>query len=209
VIRQLECAPGAGQFYFATYSSSSATTCRPGRKITVGGSKTYGRIVTIGARRSRPRNVSSPRRRNLMPDLATGRATGGNAPGAGCGRRGRGRCGAPSRSLGGLRGASSKLRSCSTCSARLRTAVPGIVVSVLGLIYATIRVLSLNLGHAFVLLGHGLEQRFYELERHLDPQTQRSAPDPAFGRFYIDASISSAFIALVYLICLLNVFSRL
>jgi hypothetical protein len=37
----------------------------------------------------------------------------------------------------------------------------GIVVSVLGLIYATIRVLSLNLGHAFVLLGHGLEQRFY------------------------------------------------
>jgi hypothetical protein len=85
----------------------------------------------------------------------------------------------------------------------------GIVVSVLGLIYATIRVQSLNLGHAFVLLGHGLEQRFYDLERHLDPQTQRSAPDPAFGRFYTDASISSAFIALVYLICLLNVFSRL
>src|SRR5215831_2535323 len=80
----------------------------------------------------------------------------------------------------------------------------GIVVSVLGLIYATIRVLSLNLGHAFVLLGHGLEQRFYDLERHLDPQTQRSAPDPAFGRFYTDASINWAFIALVYLICLLN-----
>jgi hypothetical protein len=64
----------------------------------------------------------------------------------------------------------------------------------------------------FVLLGHGLEQRFYDLERHLDPQTQRSAPDRAFGRFYTDASINWAFIALVYLICLLNllnVFSRL
>jgi hypothetical protein len=78
-----------------------------------------------------------------------------------------------------------------------------------GLIYATIRINFLNVGHAFMLLGHGREQRFYELERLWDPQKQRPDPDPAFSRFYVDASIAWAFLALVYLVCLLNVFSKL
>ena len=37
---------------------------------------------------SRPRNVNFQLRRNLMPEETTSRATDGNAPGAGCARRG-------------------------------------------------------------------------------------------------------------------------
>jgi hypothetical protein len=47
------------------------------------------------------------------------------------------------------------------------------------------------------------------LERLWDPQKQRPAPDPAMGRFYVDQSIAWVFLALVYLICLLQVFSKL
>jgi hypothetical protein len=85
----------------------------------------------------------------------------------------------------------------------------GLIVGVLGLIYATIRVMFLNQAHIFMLLANRLEQRFYELERLWDPQKQRPAPDPAVGRFYVDQSIAWVFLALVYLICLLQVFSNL
>jgi hypothetical protein len=84
-----------------------------------------------------------------------------------------------------------------------------LIVSVLGLIYATIRVLALNLAHAFMLLARGLEQRLYELERHWDPQKQQPETDFSIGQFYWDAFISWVFVAMVYLICLLNLFSRL
>jgi hypothetical protein len=83
----------------------------------------------------------------------------------------------------------------------------GLLVGVLGLIYATIRGMFLNQGHAFMLLANGLEQRLYELERHWDPEKQR--PDPVPRRFYVDAFIAWVFLALVYLICLLQVFSKL
>jgi hypothetical protein len=43
-----------------------------------------------------------------------------------------------------------------------------LIVGVLGLIYATVRVMFLNLGYVFLLLGTGLDQRFYELERLWD-----------------------------------------
>jgi hypothetical protein len=84
-----------------------------------------------------------------------------------------------------------------------------LLVGVLGLIYTTIRVMFLNQAHIFMLLEKRVEQRFYELERLWDPQKQRPAPDPAMGRFYVDQSIAWVFLALVYLICLLQVFSKL
>jgi hypothetical protein len=85
----------------------------------------------------------------------------------------------------------------------------GLIVGVLGLIYVTIRVMFLNQANVFMGLANGLEQRFYELERLWDPQKQQPAPDPAMGRFYVDLSIALVFLALVYLVCLLQVFSKL
>jgi hypothetical protein len=83
-----------------------------------------------------------------------------------------------------------------------------LIVSVLGLIYAMTRLLALNLAHTFMLLARGLERRLYELEHHWDPQKQQPEIDP-IGQFYWDAFISRVFVAMVYLICLLNLFSRL
>src|SRR5262249_44312047 len=40
-------------------------------------------------------------------------------------------------------------------------------------------------------------------------EKQRPEPDPALGRFYADVGIASVFLAAVYLICLLVLWSRL
>jgi len=87
-----------------------------------------------------------------------------------------------------------------------------LIVSVLGLIYATIRLLALNQGYIFMHVVRELQQRFYELERHWDPQKQQPETDPIsqfYRDAYWDAFISRLLVAMVYLICLLNLFSRL
>jgi hypothetical protein len=104
----------------------------------------------------------------------------------------------------------------------------GLIVGVLGLIYATMRslflTLSLSLGMALMHMGTTLDREIYELkyivrtlwqEEHRDVElTELERPDTADAetartRAYVDASIASVFIALLYLICLLQVFSKL
>jgi hypothetical protein len=97
----------------------------------------------------------------------------------------------------------------------------GLIVGVLGLIYATIRTGFMLQSLGLLQLASGLDQQVYELMRRLD-QVQRRVeadtsifdrepqrPETAASRFYVDVYIALVFIALVYLICLLHVFSKL
>jgi diphthamide synthase (EF-2-diphthine--ammonia ligase) len=99
-----------------------------------------------------------------------------------------------------------------------------LIVGVLGLIYVTIRSAMLGIAWAFVHMETVLDRQVYELERLLRYQIERhepidlvqfgeirSAPDTetVTKRFYVDSFIAWAFLALLFLICLLYVFSKL
>jgi hypothetical protein len=99
----------------------------------------------------------------------------------------------------------------------------GLIVGVLGLIYATIRTGFILQGLGLLQLESGLDQQVYELMRRLDQvqrrveadtsifdqEPQRPETATAVSRLYVDVYIALVFIALVYLICLLQVFSKL
>jgi hypothetical protein len=99
----------------------------------------------------------------------------------------------------------------------------GLIVGVLGLIYATIRTGFMLQSLGLVQLASGLDQQVYELMRRLDQvqrrveadtsifdqEPQRPETATAISRLYVDIYIALVFMALVYLICLLQVFSKL
>ncbi len=53
------------------------------------------------------------------------------------------------------------------------------------------------------------QRHFYELKRHWDPEAQHPDTATVMSRFYVDYSIAGVFITLLYLICLVHVFSKL
>jgi hypothetical protein len=104
-----------------------------------------------------------------------------------------------------------------------------LIVSTLGLIYATIRSIALNNGLAAVKMAVVFDNQIFEIRRlvHQLAKTQASVtddrwfaelssekierPDPeaVLSRAYVDLGIAGVFIFLIYLACLYQFFSRL
>jgi hypothetical protein len=67
----------------------------------------------------------------------------------------------------------------------------------------------MSLATAMVQIACGIDQHFYELKRLWDPEAKPPDTEAVMGRYWVDLVIGSIFNGLVYLICLLYVFSKL
>jgi hypothetical protein len=104
-----------------------------------------------------------------------------------------------------------------------------LIISALGLIYATIRSISLINGMAALRVAAAYELKFYELRRLVhdlatmqaslandlwalelkDEKIERPDVEALVNKAFVDWSIAGVFVCLIYLICLYQFFSRL
>jgi len=104
-----------------------------------------------------------------------------------------------------------------------------LIVSALGLVYATIRSIALNNGFATLRMAGAYDNQIYEIRRvvHRLAKTQASVTDDQWfaelnnesierpdletllSKAYVDVAIAGVFIFLIYIVCLYQFFSRL
>jgi hypothetical protein len=86
-----------------------------------------------------------------------------------------------------------------------------LIVGVLGLLYATIRSMGLGQAMAAIQFVAAHDVQFNRLQRLLiaDAVDPGPANNKALTRMYVDLGIAGMFVALLYVICLFRVFTKL